>query len=257
VEQRVLDLRKDERRGQDWIGPELGLAPRTVSAILRRHQVAYLHECDPLTGEIIRSSKATAIRYEHDHPGSLTHMDVKKVGKIPDGGGWKAHGRQMGRTGAQKRARIGFDYVHSLVDDHSRLAYSEILPDEKGPTCAGFLLRAAAYFATFGITRIEQGDDRQPLVLPSLGRHRQRHGNPGRQTRLHPSPLPLAERESGALQPHPAGRVGLPPGLPHQRRPQRRTGTLAGVLQHWTTPLSPRGPPANQPTVMNVSAEYI
>jgi transposase InsO family protein len=156
VEQRVLDLRKDERRGQDWIGPELGLAPRTVSAILRRHQVAYLHECDPLTGEIIRSSKATAIRYEHDHPGSLTHMDVKKVGKIPDGGGWKAHGRQMGRTGAQKRARIGFDYVHSLVDDHSRLAYSEILPDEKGPTCAGFLLRAAAYFATFGITRIER-----------------------------------------------------------------------------------------------------
>jgi len=59
-------------------------------------------------------------------------MDVKKIGKIPDGGGWKAHGRQMGRTGAQKRAKIGFDYVHSLVDDHCRLAYSEILPDEKG-----------------------------------------------------------------------------------------------------------------------------
>lgn len=156
VEARVLQLRADERRGQDWIGPELGLPARTVSAILRRHRVPYLRECDPLTGEVIRASKTTAVRYEHDHPGSLVHMDVKKVGKIPDGGGWKAHGRQMGSTWAKKKAKVGFDYVHSVVDDHSRLAYSEILADEKGPTCAGFLLRAAAYFATFGITRIER-----------------------------------------------------------------------------------------------------
>lgn len=156
VEQQVVRLRKVERRGQDWIGAEIGLAPRTVSAILRRHQVPYLRECDPLTGEVIRASKTTAVRYEHPYPGSLVHMDVKKIGKIPDGGGWKAHGRQIGRTSLQKKARIGFDYVHSLVDDHSRLAYSEILPDEKGPTCAAFLLRAAAYFATFGIARIER-----------------------------------------------------------------------------------------------------
>lgn len=156
VEERVVRLRKIERRGQDWISAEIGLAPRTVSAILRRHQLPYLRECDPLTGEVIRASKTTAVRYEHAYPGSLAHMDVKKIGKIPAGGGWKAHGRQMGKTSAQKKAKIGFDYVHSLVDDHSRLAYSEILPDEKGPTCAAFLLRAAAYFATFGITRIER-----------------------------------------------------------------------------------------------------
>lgn len=156
VEQQVLQLRRQERRGQDWIGPELGLAPRTVATILRRHQVPLLRECDPLTGEVIRASKTTAVRYEHSYPGSLAHMDVKKIGKIPDGGCWKAHGRQMGRTCAQKRARIGFDYVHSLVDDFSRLAYSEILPDEKCPTCAAFLLRAAAYFATHGLTRIER-----------------------------------------------------------------------------------------------------
>jgi transposase InsO family protein len=156
VEQRVLMLRATERRGQDWIGPELGVPARTVSAILRRHHVPYLRECDPLTGEVIRASKTTAVRYEHDHPGSLAHMDVKKVGRIHDGGGWKAHGRQLGSTWAKKRARIGFDYVHSLIDDHSRLAYSEILPDEKGATCAAFLLRAAAYFAGHGITRIER-----------------------------------------------------------------------------------------------------
>jgi hypothetical protein len=138
-----VQARQAERRGQDWLGPELGVPARTVSRVLRRHQLPYLAECDPLTGDVIRAGRATAVRYERDRPGELVHVDVKKVGKIPDGGGWKAHGRQMGRTGAQKRARIGFDYVHSMVDDCSRMASSEILPDEKGPTCAGFLLGAA------------------------------------------------------------------------------------------------------------------
>jgi len=149
-------MRQEERRGQDWLGPELGVPARTVSRILRRHEVPYLRECDPLTGEVIRSSKATAVRYERDRPGELVHMDVKKIGKIPDGGGWRAHGRRMGSTGAKKRAKIGYDYVHSLVDDCSRLAYSEILPDEKGQTCADFLLRAAAYFAEHDIPTIER-----------------------------------------------------------------------------------------------------
>jgi transposase InsO family protein len=156
VEEAIVVMRRDERRGQDWIGPELGVPARTVSRVLRRHGVPYLRECDPLTGEVVRASKTTAVRYERDRPGELVHVDVKKVGKIPDGGGWKAHGRAMGSTGAKKRARIGYDYVHSMVDDHSRLAYSEILPDEKGPTCAAFMLRAADYFATHGITRIER-----------------------------------------------------------------------------------------------------
>jgi transposase InsO family protein len=152
VEQRVLQLRAEQRRGQDWIGPELGMPPRTVAAILRRHRVPYLRDCDPLTGALIRASKATTVRYERDLPGDLVHMDVKKLGRIPDGGGWKAHGRSE-----EVRGRgIGFDYVHSLVDDHSRLAYSEILPDEKGSTCAAFLLRGAAYFAGHGIANIRQ-----------------------------------------------------------------------------------------------------
>jgi transposase InsO family protein len=154
VEQRVLDLRRRQRRGPDWIGAELSVPPRTVARILRRHGVPYLRECDPMTGEVIRASKATAIRYERSRPGELAHMDVKKIGRIPDGGGWRAHGR-----GNVDRDRIngpGFDYVHSLVDDHSRYTYSEILPDEKGPTCAGFLARGIAAFAAHGIARIEQ-----------------------------------------------------------------------------------------------------
>jgi transposase InsO family protein len=156
VEQAVLRMRREQRRGQDWLGPELGLPARTVSRVLRRHQVPYLRECDPLTGEVIRSSKRTAVRYERDRPGELVHMDVKKIGKIPDGGGWRAHGRAADDPLKWRRPKVGFDYVHSLVDDHSRLAYCEILPDEKGPTCAAFLLRAAAYFAKHGITRIER-----------------------------------------------------------------------------------------------------
>jgi transposase InsO family protein len=156
VEARVIEERRRDRRGQDWIGAELGVPARTVSRILRRHQVPYLAECDPLTGQVIRSSKTTATRYERDHPGELVHVDVKKIGRIHDGGGWKAHGRDHGQSTRQKKTRIGFDYVHSAVDDHSRLAYSEILPDEKGTTCAGFLLRAAAFFTTQGIDHIQR-----------------------------------------------------------------------------------------------------
>jgi transposase InsO family protein len=152
----VVELRRSSRRGQDWIGAELSMSARTVSTILRRHQVPYLRDCDPLTGELIRASKTTALRYERSHPGELIHMDVKKIGRIPDGGGWKAHGRQAGDTAARKKARIGFDYVHSAIDDHSRLAYSEILPDEKGATCGAFLARAADYFAAHGIPHIER-----------------------------------------------------------------------------------------------------
>lgn len=111
---------------------------------------------DPITGEVIRAWKTTAVRYERDRPGELAHMDVKKLGKIPDGGGWKAHGRASGSILRDRNTKVGFDYVHSLVDDHSRLAYSEFLPDEKGRTCAAFLERAITYLAAHGITRIER-----------------------------------------------------------------------------------------------------
>lgn len=156
VEAKVLAARAELRQGQDRIGPELGVPARTVSRILRRHQVPRLCDCDPLTGEVIRASKTTARRYERERPGELVHMDVKKIGRIPDGGGWKAHGRDMGSTHRRKKTRIGYDYVHSLVDDHSRLAYSEILDDEKAVTCAGFFARAVEFFASCGIDRIEE-----------------------------------------------------------------------------------------------------
>ena len=154
VEDRILELRRAERRGPDWIGAELGVPARTVSRVLARRGQPRLCVLDPMTGEVIRSSKQTATRYERARPGELVHMDVKKLGRIPDGGGWRAHGRGAG--GRDRAVKIGYDYVHSLVDDYSRLAYSEILADEKGATCAGFLTRAAAFFAEQGIDRIER-----------------------------------------------------------------------------------------------------
>jgi len=153
VEQQIIETRRLERRGPDWIGAELGLAPRTVSRVLVRYAVPRLAVLDPITGQVIRASKATAVRYERDRPGELVHMDVKKLGRIPDGGGWRVHGRAVPRDRVNGP---GYDYVHSRVDDHSRLAYSEVLADEKGPTCAAFLARAIDYFTVHGITRIER-----------------------------------------------------------------------------------------------------
>ena len=156
MEAAILTARREHRRGQDWLGPELGVPARTVARVLRRHDMPYLRLLDPITGQVIRASKTTAVRYERDRPGELVHVDVKKIGKIPDGGGWRAHGRAANPAQSHKKVKIGYDYVHSMVDDHSRLAYSEILPDEKGPTCAGFITRAAAFFAGHGITSIER-----------------------------------------------------------------------------------------------------
>jgi transposase InsO family protein len=157
VEAQVLQARREHRRGPDWIGAELGIPSRTVSAILRRHGMPHLVDCDPLTGKLIRATRQTAHRYERARPGELVHMDVKKLGRIPDGGGWRADGGTPAQHASRLDTRpIGYDYVHSLVDDHSRLAYSEILPDEQGRTCARFLLRAAVYFADHGIGSIQR-----------------------------------------------------------------------------------------------------
>ncbi|MFD9541911.1 IS481 family transposase [Streptomyces sp. NPDC060022] len=146
VEARVCNLRQARKLGPARIGPILGLPASTVHRILTRHRLNRLAWLDRPTGTVIR-------RYERERPGELIHVDVKKLGRIPDGGGHKTLGRQAGRA---TRSQMGFDYIHSAVDDHSRLAYSEIHPDEKVATCADFLTRAATFFHHHGITRIER-----------------------------------------------------------------------------------------------------
>jgi transposase InsO family protein len=145
VERKILGLRRNKKLGPARIAGRLGMASSTVHAVLVRHQMSRLAWMDRPTGRVIR-------RYEHDQPGDLVHVDIKKLGKIPPGGGWRAHGHSTAmRSAKAKRGRIGYCYVHSAVDDHSRLAYSEIHDDEQGVTAAGFWRRARTFFEDHGI----------------------------------------------------------------------------------------------------------
>lgn len=149
---RLLALRRSERLGRDELARRVGVSPSTASRIIARAGLPALHELDPVTGIRIRASRRTNRRYEREHPGDLIHIDVKKLGRIPDGGGWRLDGpAELDHHGVGRRRRMGFDYVHVAVDDHSRLAFARILPNEQGTTCAGFLAEAAAFFADHGI----------------------------------------------------------------------------------------------------------
>jgi transposase InsO family protein len=152
VEEAIVAARRARRAGPGPLSHELGVPARTISRVLARRGEPHLAACDPLTGEVIRTSRVTALRYERPLAGDLVHVDVKKLGRIPAGGGWRAWGRAAaGDDREHKLARTGFDYVHSMVDDHSRLAYSEVLCDERADTCAQFLERAGAWFASLGV----------------------------------------------------------------------------------------------------------
>jgi transposase InsO family protein len=150
VEAAIVALRRDRRLGPARIAAILGLRPSTVHRVLVRHRMPRLAWLDRPSGQPIR-------RYERARPGELVHVDVKKLGRLRDGGGWRFAGRDsLQRRRARAATRIGYEYVHCAIDDHTRLAYAEIHPDERAETCAGFLRRAAAWFAAHGITRIER-----------------------------------------------------------------------------------------------------
>lgn len=149
----VVELRSRERLGRDDVARHCGVSPRTVSRLIARAGLPALHELDPVTGIALRASRRTQVRYERDAPGDLIHIDVKKLGRIPEGGGWRIDGpATIDHHGTRDRKiKLGFDYIHVAIDDHSRLAFAQILPDEKGTTCAAFLAAAAEFFARHGI----------------------------------------------------------------------------------------------------------
>lgn len=151
---KLVELRRVERIGRDELARQVGVSPSTASRIIARAGLPALHELDPVTGIRIRASRRTQLRYERERPGDLVHIDVKKLGRIPDGGGWRLQGPATINhdKGRDRSVRLGFDYIHVAVDDHSRVAFAQILPDETGPTCAKFLLDAAAFFADHGVT---------------------------------------------------------------------------------------------------------
>jgi transposase InsO family protein len=140
TERRIIGLRVNRRWGPARIGGHLGLNPPTVWRVLVRYRISRLRDLDPPSGRVIR-------RYEKKIPGELVHVDIKKLGRIPDGGGWRAHGRQ----GHDHSHRMGYTYLHSVVDDHTRIAYSCFYPDETGNSCIRFLQEARDWFAQRGI----------------------------------------------------------------------------------------------------------
>jgi hypothetical protein len=156
-----VHLRWKHRLGPVQIAARTGLAPSTVYRVLVRCRLSRLAALDRVTGEPVR-------RYEHPYPGSLVHVDVKKLGNVPDGGGWRFTGRAQGlqnrsatahRTGQRNQTYrhplVGTAFIHTVLDDHSRLAYSEIHADETRETAVSVLRNATAWFAARGV-RIER-----------------------------------------------------------------------------------------------------
>jgi len=151
---KVVHLRWKQRLSPLAIASRTGMPASTVHAVLVRCRLNRLSHVDIRTGEAIR-------RYEHDRPGSLIHVDVKKLGNIPDGGGWRYVGRAQGKrnraaTPGAGRNRysaplLGTAYVHTVIDDHSRVAYAEIHADETAVTAVGVLRRATSWFAERGV----------------------------------------------------------------------------------------------------------
>ena len=158
LKREIVRMRWRHRLGPVQIGGRLGVAPSTVHAVLVRCRLNRLSHIDRITGEPIR-------RYEHPYPGSLIHVDVTKFGNIPDGGGHRFVGRQQGYQnrlatpglprGKDYKPRTGKAYLHTVIDDHSRVAYVEICADEKTTTAIGVLQRAVAWFADRGV-RVER-----------------------------------------------------------------------------------------------------
>lgn len=153
---KIVHLRIKKRLGPVQIAGRLGMPASTVHAVLVRCRLNRLTHVDVRTGEPAR-------RYEHDYPGSLIHVDVKKLGNIPDGGGWRFVGRQQGgrhraatdsirRKGDIRGPLVGHAFVHTVIDDHSRVAYAEIHDDETAATATGVLRRAVSWFADRGVT---------------------------------------------------------------------------------------------------------
>jgi transposase InsO family protein len=158
VVRKIVHLRWKQRLGPVEIGDRLAMASSTVHAVLVRCRLNRLSHVDRVTGEPIR-------RYEHEKPGDLLHLDVKKLGRVPDGGGWRYVGREQGgrnraataaRTGAPKskyrQPLIGTCFLHTVIDDHSRVAYLEARDDETKETATEVLRNAVAWFAERGVT---------------------------------------------------------------------------------------------------------
>jgi len=143
TERRIASLRSNKGLGPARIAGIVRMHASTVHRVLVRKQLNRLDHLDRVTRAPIR-------RMEMTRPGELVHVDIKKLGRIPKGGGWRAHGRAVSR-GQHHRTKVGYAYVHSAVDAYSRIAYSEVLADEREGSAIAFWARAECFFSDLGI----------------------------------------------------------------------------------------------------------
>jgi transposase InsO family protein len=157
---RIVAHRLESLKGPHRLAYDLGRHRSTIYGVLRRAGISRLSFIDRPT--------RTVVRYERQRPGELLHVDVKKLGRIREGGGWKLRGREMGRTGEMLRNPVGFDYLHVAVDDHSRVAFVEAHDNERAVTCARFLRHAVEFFASHDVVIERVMTDNARNYTPSL-----------------------------------------------------------------------------------------
>ena len=209
IERRIIKVRVLRRWGPARIGYLLGIHPSTVHRVLTRYGLAKLRWLDRATGHVIR-------RIESARPGDLVHVDVKKLGKIPVGGGWRMLGRTLGNhnTRADKssgrRSRHGdplhgHHFLHTALDGHSRLAYSELL-SRRAQGDSGSILGPSQCLVHPVRCLGAKSSDRQRILLslPHLPRGSRRD-----RTSSNPTLSATDQRKSGAISPHPGRRMGL------------------------------------------------
>lgn len=149
AEERVREARRSMLLAPLALAAATGVPARTCARIVARSGLPRLADVDRVTGEVRRRGPVTPVRYERERAGELVHVDVKRVARIPGGGGWRALGRGGDPYGGHSGA--GTSCLHVAVDDFSRVAYAELLPDERKGTCAGFMARCVAFFAGLGV----------------------------------------------------------------------------------------------------------
>jgi len=239
-QERICAARRRTGWGPRLIASEVGIPHATVHRALRRHGLSRLP----------RPKRETVVRYEWPCPGDLLHMDTKRFQRFTRPGHAVTGDRH--RTSADKRARPGHEFVHSIVDDHSRLAYSELHPDERARTVTAFTARALAFFESHGMQIKRLMTDNAFAYIHNrslrelLAAHDIRHLT---------ITLPATNKRQGrALPTNPQTRMGTRPDLPLLTPPSPSPDTLGQLLQRATPPLRTRRPPAHHPRSQPIEA---
>ena len=239
LEQRILAAREYAQAGPVIVAGLLGLPASTVWKVLRRHGASRLRQ----------PAREPVRRYERKRPGELVHVDIKKLGRFWTVGK-RIHGDRLTRN-----RHAGWQFLHLAIDDHSRLAYAELLPSESPADCVAFLRRANSLVCRAGDHgRARPLRQRQRLPLLRLAR-------PLRRTRdrppLHPPPQTPDQRQSRSARQDTAPRMGLPLRLPQQRPPRPSTPRLHPLVQPTPTTQLDRRQTPDQPRLTPLWASQL